>query len=89
VSGRSYSEQSRHDWSRKDNVEGYTAEIQAGCLQRIAAATELMAKPFAELIAEKQRADAYRLRTTESLLRKNRTIAALRGVITRLKRDHK
>lgn len=64
-------------------------EIKIGCLQRIADATEVMAKRYQDLIDER---DKYKrwyessLKTEEYQLRR---ISALRGVITRMKKRGK
>lgn len=61
------------------------SEIQLGCLQRIADATELMAKDREKLIRDydymRNNRDAYRTRY-ETEAHRNR---ALKGVITKLK----
>lgn len=80
-----FREESRKQWN--SNVAGVTEmQIAVGCLQRIADATEAMAKEYNRLLSE-----AKYLRTSrdehrdcsERLARKN---AALRGTITRMKR---
>lgn len=77
-------EASRRDWRSQDNV----ADINAGSLQRIADATEAMSKDY---LAMKRRAENFEeyyrseIRRCSALQRSN---AALRGVITRMRRKH-
>jgi len=66
--------------------DAYSGADQYRCLQRIADAAELMAKNHAQLVRER---DDYerRLRTIRGEVnRLDRSNAALRGVITRMKR---
>lgn len=61
-------------------------ELQTGALQRIADATELMAKRYQDLIDDR---DRYKQNYYSSLAEKDklyRRIAALQGVITKLKK---
>lgn len=62
-------------------------QLQLACLQRIASATEAMAKSHVQLVADwewmKRRKEAAEA-TTKGLHRSN---AALRGVISRMKRE--
>ena len=63
-----------------------TEEINAGSLQRIADATEKMARRHTELIAENESLGKrlnYSIKRCEQVERSN---SALRGVITRLRR---
>ena len=75
-------ESSRWQWTSGDTV----AEINAGSLQRIADASELMAKNHAELIAERDKFKSwyedYRA-GYEAMIRSNR---AYKAWVTRLKR---
>ena len=65
------------------------ADLQTGCLQRIADAAELMAQNHADLVKER---DDYKYlheqdgKRIDALLRSN---AALRGVITKLKKGER
>jgi hypothetical protein len=63
--------------------------VKAGSLQRIANATELMAKNYSNLIDER---DRYKRWYEDAHLREdsaNRRIVALKGVITRIKNRRK
>lgn len=85
------------DWTKKNfrkmsknnwfSSEGPTSEnINTGSLQRIADSLEKIEQPYLKLISEiKFYSDAYNRQgiTIQKLLRKN---AALRGVITKLKK---
>lgn len=60
--------------------------ISAGALQRIADATETMAKRYQELIDERDRYKEMYHRALSRRIGRDRQIAALRGVITKLKK---
>lgn len=82
-------EASKTNWATSPlNGDGYPGDenIKIGCLQRIADATELMAKDRQRLIDDlewtKRSRDSWQ-KTAERLERSN---AALRGVITKLKK---
>ena len=76
-------EQSRQNWLSKDTTE----HLSLDCLQRIADATELMAKEHSRLIADR---DYYKM-AADALNKANgelqRRIAGLRGQITKLKKE--
>lgn len=83
---QTFIEASRSSWNASST--GATMEqINAGSLQRIAAATELMARRYEDLIFER---DRYKHRYDDSrkvcaaLEKRN---AALKGVITKLKKE--
>jgi len=76
-------ESSRMDWLGARDVE----HINIGSLQRIADAAEKMAESYTALIRERDYLKAQKKRLSDwndSLTRSN---AALRGVITKLKKD--
>jgi len=78
---------SRAEWETTV-VVGYD-QISAGCLQRIADATELMAKNHGALIDER---DRYKRWYEEERARNSalqRRINSYRGTVTRLKRKAK
>ena len=85
---KEYKDESRIGWGSTIEKEGFVGvdRIQIGCLQRIADATELMAKRHQDLVDER---DYYKRRYDETT-KTNRSlrlrIAALKGVITKLKR---
>lgn len=69
--------------SSKPDIE----EIQSGCLQRIADATEMMSKNHDALVRDR---DIYKRLFRDSkdrIEQLERSNAALRGVITRLKKE--
>lgn len=78
--------ESRRNWVCDGTTPPLNEQLAFGCLQRIADATELMAKRWGDVLAErdryKQNAE-YRATRIDALKRSN---AALRGVITRLKK---
>lgn len=80
-----YREESRRDWHREE-VPPTNDDLKLGCLQRIADATEMMARRYHDLIDERDKyKNAYK-RVCLYEDRANRRIAALRGVITKLKK---
>jgi len=86
--GRSYVEKSKVNWCSAGLTEHETnyQEVQTGALQRIAAATEAMAKNYVQLQNDNEwlkRSRQSYMDRVDSLERSN---AALRGVITKLKK---
>ena len=73
---------SRKNWSATGKFE----DINAGSLQRIADATELMAKRYLELIDERDRLRRIYDAEREAVCRLRSSNAALRGVITRMRK---
>lgn len=79
-------EASRKTWRAKADAATFQ-EIQTGALQRIATATETMAENYAKLIRERdeaKRTAEYWMADARRMTNKN---IALRGVITRLKKE--
>jgi len=64
-------------------------DLKLGCLQRIADATELMAKDHAKLIRDLERSERARKSWMQEFLRVSKQASALRGVITKLKNKQK
>lgn len=60
--------------------------LQVGALQRIAAATELMAKNHQQLIDERDRYKKWYEEERATVHKRDRTIRGLRGALTRAKR---
>lgn len=80
-----YIKESRKSWHRK--VGQPTADdLRLGCLQRIADATEAMAKNHDDLVRQRDNARADRDFWRRECERERRSAIALRGVVTRLKR---
>ncbi len=75
---------SRQDWQGNNTL----ADINAGSLQRIADACELMAKNYKQLVDERDRYKLWYENNVAENRRMVRTIGALRGVITRLKNKY-
>jgi hypothetical protein len=61
-------------------------QINCGSLQRIAAATELMAKRYQDLIDERDRFKNYERIRTSQRDELQRTVRALKGVITKFRK---
>ena len=74
---------SRQEW----NGERTKEDINAGSLQRIADATEKMAQSYVALIEERDRYQRWYEIRGERVSRLERSNSALRGVITKLKKD--
>ncbi len=78
-----YRESSKANWT---NTGPITIEhVNAGSLQRIADATELMAKNYAHLVGERDRLQQYHKNAQDEIMHLCRRISAMRGAITRLK----
>jgi hypothetical protein len=83
----SYKKESRRDWFQSGAAENLTtAELSLGCFQRIADATELMAKRHQELMAQKERAEQSRDYWRDEHDHMGRKLIAMRGQITKLKK---
>ena len=76
-----FKDRSKEEWNGNPSVE----HINAGSLQRIADATELMAKNHDQLIRAKQSAENSRDYWSEKATKLERKIRGLRGYITQLK----
>lgn len=75
-------EQSKMEWEGRGTAE----DLQLGCLQRIADASEKMAGNYIQLQNDR---DWYKKRyyeQQESMNKLHRTISALKGVITKMKK---
>jgi len=81
-----YKDQSRINWEPQGGREASLEELKIGAIQRIADATELMAKNYQQLIDERDRYKGYYERAREQRDKAYRRISALQGVITRMKR---
>jgi hypothetical protein len=78
-----FRESSIAHWSSSNNC---VEHINAGSLQRIADATELMATSYQSLIEERDRYKRYYEERKKNMASMERRIAALRGVITKLRK---
>jgi len=87
---KSFKDQSRIDWHNEARQKSASIEdIQTGALQRIADATEAMAKNHQQIINERDRYKEWYENTKIREDLANRRIAALQGVITKLKKKLK
>lgn len=75
-------EESKRNWT----FDGGTEQINAGSLQRIADATELMAKNHRELLQSRDRYKLWYEEWRAEARRFELSNSALRGVITKLKK---
>jgi hypothetical protein len=75
-------EQSRKEWVSKDTAE----DIKLGCLQRIADASEKMASNYIQLQKDYIHLKECLERYKDFMNKQSRTIIALRGHITKLKK---
>jgi hypothetical protein len=76
--------ESRRSWGAADPAT--IEQLKLGCLQRIADATEVMAKRYSLLIEERDYWERRAKEERAAAERLRRSNAALRGAITRLKR---
>lgn len=85
----SYETASRTEWSNDDTKAGRWPGhevIRTGALQRIADAVEVMSRKYTELLRECELLRQYRKADREYVERMRRTIAGLRGALTKAKR---
>jgi hypothetical protein len=80
-----YKEQSRQEWYREGPLTD--EQLKIGAIQRIADATEAMAKNYVALQDERDRYKGWFQEERELSGRLFRRISALRGQITKLKRQ--
>lgn len=86
MSSRLLRDRSRENWTEGGERESPSYEaINAGSLQRIADATELMARSYVALIEERDRYKRWYEEERAVSARQRGRIRSLRGVITRLK----
>lgn len=84
---KSFKDQSRIDWHNKDRQLYATEEdIKTGALQRIADATEVMAKNYIKMQSDLDLYKRLYKEVSESNSRMARRIYSLKGVITKLKK---
>lgn len=85
---KSFIDQSRVAWGNEGHQGTATnEEIQTGCLQRIAAATEAMAKNYTQLQADLEWYKKQYNNKCEEVRSLHRRISALRGLATRRKNE--
>lgn len=80
-----YREHSRANWYRADGQKPDLDQLKFGALQRIADATELMARRYTDLIDEAAREKARRERAEQRAERLEHVVRGLRGALTRAK----
>jgi hypothetical protein len=81
-----FRKESARDWNR-GTTQPTMQDIQVGCLQRIADATELMAKRHQELVDAKRSAESSRDYWRDMASQLEFSIRSLRGQITKLKKQ--
>lgn len=88
---KSYREESRTNWGREMAPDATMDRdaIKLGAILRIADATEVMARNYDQLIAERDRYKRWYEQERASGQRMARRINSLRGVITRMKKAAK
>ena len=82
----SFRQESRGDWNAGICERPTTEQLVLGCLQRIADATELMAKRYQDLISEREQAQRSRDYYQQRCYLVERSRNALRGQITKMKK---
>jgi len=78
-------EASKQEWTAQPNRE----DINSGSLQRIADATEKMAASYDSMRAERDRYKTWYDDRGRAIAYLDKRIAALRGVITKMKKKNK
>lgn len=87
MTNRTFRELSRLDFTLPAESSGTESQVKIGALQRIADATELMAKNHASLVADR---DFWKSQAKYAELMRSRSdhrVRALKGVITKLRRS--
>jgi len=82
---RSFKEYSRVEWSRTDGEKPTNEQLQLGCLQRIADATELTAKNYVQMQNELEKYKRWYQEERAEKERLQRSIVAHKANYTRLK----
>lgn len=77
---------SKREFNLRDAKRPNADEIHTGCLQRIATATEAMANNYQKLIDERDMLSRWNKEKNARIEKLNRSNAALRGQITKLKK---
>ena len=88
--GRSWKEHSRINWETTGEPEGHSCSderLKIGCLQRIADATEAMAKSYTALRSHADWLEEDRKRLQATIERLSHSNAALRGHLKRIKKQ--
>lgn len=83
---KSFREESKLDYGRVTDANLNNDELQLGAILRIADATESMAQNYVRLQNERDRYERWYKDSKASGERMARRIAALRGVITKMKK---
>ena len=81
----SYKDEARKDWGCTDRKPD-TDELKIGALQRIADATEVMAREYSRLIEQRNIYEEWWRKSKAYSERLERRNAALRGQITKLRK---
>ena len=84
--GKNFKEWSKDNWGlTKDDAKPSDEQIRVGCLQRIADATELIAKNYNDLLREKKRYEQWYRQEREENASLRRSLIAHKANYTRLK----
>lgn len=88
---KSYRDESRINWGQTlcDKQHPERADLEFGCLLRIADAAELMAKNHQQLINERDMYERWNNQKNATIERLRKRIAGLQGYITRLKKSRR
>jgi hypothetical protein len=81
-----FRKQSQDNWQQSLGPDGAIDQINAGSFQRMADALELIAKDRQKLINDKEYYQASAKRYQERYYNEQRRVAALKGVITKLRK---
>ena len=83
----SYKDQSKLGWARDDGRYPNIDQLKFGALQRIADATEKMASSYENLRVDRDYYKGIAESRWDAMKKLERSNAALRGVITKLKKE--
>jgi hypothetical protein len=84
-----FKEHSKTKWSKPNHSEyPGDAEVQIGCLQRIADSLENMEQPYLKLISERERYERWYNEEKVKRRKLEKSNAALIGVINRMKKQN-
>lgn len=82
-----YKDESKKNWIATGIEKPTIEQLQLGCMQRMADATEAMAKSHTDLIRENQYLKQQKLELYKEVESLKRSVAAYKGKYTRLKKS--
>lgn len=85
---KGFRQTSREDWGQADDLAVTVSNIQLGAILRIADSLEKMEKPFIRLLDRIEYLESSNKRMTARIDKKNRQIAAYKGIVKRMKKGN-